>query len=142
LFFIQSAVYVGCTDGDQRPIRLAIGGLETLLEEDSELDPLEEHELAFAYNVEAQCHQMLGDAERAKEAYAKSIAEEPSEPRWYLNRAQFWDEHGRPDLALMDRRCAQELLNGEPGTPPRVREQKATPALPKPTRSAFDDESS
>jgi Tfp pilus assembly protein PilF len=38
---------------------------------------------------------------------------EPTEPRWYLNRAQYWDQKGRPELAQEDRRNAERVKRAE-----------------------------
>jgi tetratricopeptide (TPR) repeat protein len=142
LFFVQSAVYIGCTDGDRDPVRKALNGLESLLDDESDSEPLAGHQLAFAYNLEAQCHQFLGDVERAREAFGRSIEAAPLEARWYLNRAQFWDQCGQADLARSDRRIVEQLREGGPASVSPSRETNGLPALPKPSRSAFDDESS
>ena len=60
-------------------------------------------ERSFAFNLRAQCHHFLGEMEQAEKDYTESIRLAPDEPRWYSNRAQFWDQQGRPELAKADR---------------------------------------
>jgi Tfp pilus assembly protein PilF len=51
----------------------------------------------------------LGELDKAEKDYTESIELGPSQPRWYENRAQFWEQQGKPELAGVDRRRAQAL---------------------------------
>jgi tetratricopeptide (TPR) repeat protein len=69
--------------------------------------------LSFLLNLRAQAHHLLGEMDEAESDYAESIRLDPDEPRWYLNRAQFWDDRKHPDLAVTDRQRAQSLVGRE-----------------------------
>jgi len=70
---------------------------------------LTDRERSYAFNLRAQCHHFLGEMEQAEKDYGESIRLAPDEPRWYLNRAQFWEQQGRPELERADREKAQAL---------------------------------
>ena len=72
-------------------------------------DPLTDAEVGFLLNIRAQAHQFLGETEEAIKYFQESIRTSPSQPRWYLNRALFWDYNGRSDLASTDRLKAEQL---------------------------------
>jgi tetratricopeptide (TPR) repeat protein len=99
------------------------------------LQRFSESERGFLCNLRAQCHQFLGELKEAEKQYDESVRLAPTEPRWYLNRAQYWDQVGKPELAVIDRQSAQAIRDGRdvpsPGPPP-------TPALPANFVSPFD----
>jgi hypothetical protein len=74
-------------------------------------------ERSYAFNLRAQCHHFRGEMEMAEHDYGESIRLAPEQPQWYLNRAQFWGERGRPELEKVDRRKA-EILTRSSTTPP------------------------
>ena len=71
--------------------------------------PLDEGERGFAVNLRGQCHHFLGEFDQAEKDYAESISLDPTQPRWYLNRAQYRAQQGKPELAAADHRQAQAL---------------------------------
>ena len=88
------------------------------------------------HSIRTQCHQFLGEARLLQTDYDHSIRMAPNQPRWYLNRAQFWEQQGNHQLAEADRRRANELRNnGAPAKP----ESPRLPDLPAISRSPFDD---
>jgi tetratricopeptide (TPR) repeat protein len=109
--------------------------MEWLLGDKEFVDSLSAHERAFAYNLEAQCYQFLGELDKAEAGFDRSIEVEPSDRRWYLNRAQFWDHRGRSELAEYDRGMARALAGA--GMFPR-KPRRALPPLPSATESPFD----
>jgi hypothetical protein len=71
--------------------------------------PLEDSGRAFLLNCRAQSRCFLGDLDRAEGDYDESIRLAPEEPRWRLNRAQYWKQRGRPERAAEDLRQAQSV---------------------------------
>jgi Flp pilus assembly protein TadD len=51
----------------------------------------------------------MGDLAGALEDFNKCITLEPTDPKWYESRADYWKEHGRRDLADVDRSHARIL---------------------------------
>jgi hypothetical protein len=70
---------------------------------------LDDRERAWFTNCRAQIHLLLQHFEDAEDDYNESILLNPSQPRWYLNRAQYWDSRGRSDRAADDRHSAAVL---------------------------------
>jgi tetratricopeptide (TPR) repeat protein len=141
LIYYQSLIYLKHTNDDPDGFRLILEGIEWILDDATFMEAMTKHELAFAYNLRAQCHHFLNEMEKAQEDYNKSIEVEPSEPRWYLNRAQYWDQRGQSELAETDRHMAQTLREGRatltsPSFPIRF---PAKPTLPSPTVSPFEE---
>ena len=86
----------------------ALDGVERMLGK-TWANPLSVREQSFAFNLRAQCHQFLGKMHDAQKDYEKSIRLAPDEPRWYLNRAQFWQQQGQVELEQSDREKARSL---------------------------------
>jgi tetratricopeptide (TPR) repeat protein len=76
-------------------------------------EPLTIQQKAFVLNIRAQSHRFLGETVEAEGDYGESIRANPDEPRWYWNRAQFWDETNRHDLARADRAIATLHRQGD-----------------------------
>ncbi len=102
---LQNALFLGHLDGDRSAFEETLAGADSLLSRPF----LEKHDRSFLTNCRAQARHYLGDWSGALKDYNESIRLAPSEPIWYLNRAQYWDQVGRPDLAAADRRMAQGL---------------------------------
>ena len=135
LILIQAKIYLGCAYGDQEVLQRERQSMDWLLGDEEFVDSLSAHELAFAYNLQAQCYHFLGELGKAEAGFDQSIKLEPSDRRWYLNRAQFWDRRGRSELAEYDRGMARALTGG--GTFPR-KPRRDLPPLPSATDSPFD----
>ncbi len=99
---LQNSLYLGLMNADNDVFREVIGGIEALLQRPH----LEAHEKSFLTNLRAQARHFLGDFEGALKDYNEAIRLSPREAIWYANRAQFWDQRGRPDLAAADRQAA------------------------------------
>jgi len=104
----QNIIYVARLNSLPKGFQNARAKLEEMLGRDWP-NPLTDSERSYAFNLRAQCHNFLGDMEQAEKDYAESILLAPDEPRWYLNRAQFWEQQGRPQLEKADREKAQAL---------------------------------
>jgi Trypsin-like peptidase domain len=61
------------------------------------------HSKAPLFIVREYCRELLGDRVGAREDFQESIRQDPEEPCWYHDRADFWERHQRPDLAACDR---------------------------------------
>jgi tetratricopeptide (TPR) repeat protein len=108
LFHSQNVIYYAASlPHDASTFRDAIKSIDEMLSDDWSNNPLTDSERGFAINLRAQCHHFLGEMEEAERDYNKSILQAPDEPRWYLNRAQYWEQQGRKDLAERDRQTAQ-----------------------------------
>ena len=92
----------GCLRPEPSWFQPVIEDMNKMLGDNPGLDPLTPWERSFAINCRAQCHVFLGQAESGSLDYAESIKLPPDEPRWYVNRADFWNKNGRPDLAKAD----------------------------------------
>jgi tetratricopeptide (TPR) repeat protein len=68
----------------------------------------------FLSNLRGQALHFLGHDDAARREYTESIRLASREPLWYLNRAQFFDETGEPQLAAKDRRRAEAIRRAEP----------------------------
>ena len=56
-------------------------------------------ELAYYYNLRAQCHHLLREVREAQRWYDASVHADPREPRrQYENRAQYWNSVGQSRL--------------------------------------------
>ena len=78
--------------------------VQMLLDRGWPFPPLSKGERGFAVNLRGQCHHFLGELEEAEKDYTESINLAPEQPRWYENRAQYWEQQGKPELADVDRR--------------------------------------
>ncbi len=142
LIYGQALIYAKHTHDEPDGYRFALKQIQWILDDETITEPITEHELAFAYNLRAQCHHFLGEMEKVEEGYNESIEAEPSDPRWYLNRAQYWDQRGRSDLANADRQVAQSLREDRAalasGRFPASLRRPTAPALPSATESPFE----
>ena len=102
---LQNLIYLGHTDADRGIFAEAIRGADVVLSSE-DLDPFDR---SYVLNCRAQARQYLGDLKDALEDYTESIQCAPREPRWYANRALYWDLAGRADLASADRETARRL---------------------------------
>jgi tetratricopeptide (TPR) repeat protein len=107
----QNTVYVAVLGGRGEWLRDALKMVNRLVSDDWMNEPLSGIERAFALNVRAQCHHFLGELAEAEKDYAESIRLAPDQPSWYVNRARFWEQRDRKDLAEADRQKAQTLTN-------------------------------
>jgi hypothetical protein len=115
LIHIQNIVYDSCACADPSGLRYVVERTSQILDLGWQGDPPSSWERSFALNLRAQAHHLLGEMESAEADYAESIRLGPSEPRWYLNRAQFWDQQKRADLARADRTMADALTSMRAG---------------------------
>ncbi|MDB5350905.1 MAG: hypothetical protein JWN86_2152 [Planctomycetota bacterium] len=102
---LQNSLFLGHLDGDRAVFQETIAGADEVLARKH----LNAHDRSFLTNCRGQARHYLGDWGGALRDYSESIRLAPSEPFWYVNRAQYWDQRGRPDLAAADRRTAQAL---------------------------------
>jgi len=109
LIHTQNIIYQGCLRSDDSQFLLAVAEMNKMLREDWMYGTLTDAERSFATNCRAQCKAFLGEIQEAERDYGESIRLLPDQPRWYLNRADFWDHSGRPELATWDRRKAKSL---------------------------------
>jgi Trypsin-like peptidase domain len=109
LIFLQSMIFLLHLQTDQAACRLVISDVDDILSEKRIVAMLTSWERSFATNCRAQCFAFLGDDAKAQIDYAESIRLAPLEPRWYVNRAYFWEAIGRNDLANADRLKARTL---------------------------------
>ncbi len=102
LIHTQNSIYTAVLRPEPSWFQPVIEDMNKMLGDNPGLDPLTPWERSFAINCRAQCHVFLGQAESGSLDYAESIRLAPDEPRWYVNRADFWNKNGRPDLAKAD----------------------------------------
>ena len=102
---LQNSLFLGLLDRDREAFEGTIQGAEEVLSR-KYLDP---RHRSFLINCRAQARHYLGDWDGALRDYTESIRLSPREPSWYLNRAHYWDQRNRPDLAENDRRVARML---------------------------------
>jgi hypothetical protein len=110
LIHLQNLVYLGA-------LQQRSGAIDEVLEvtheyldlRDPLAEPLTDYQKSFAFSLQAQAYHLQRQPTLAERDYAESIRLAPSEPRWYLNRAQFWDQEGRHDLARADRLKAETI---------------------------------
>lgn len=104
---LQNSLFLGLLDRDPAVFEETIAGVDEVLTRRY----LEPHDRSFLTNCRAQARHYLGDLNGALRDYTESIRLSPGEPYWYVNRAQYWDQRGRPDLAATDRQTAAMLQN-------------------------------
>jgi tetratricopeptide (TPR) repeat protein len=138
LIQIQAGVYLARSYDTRAGFVDELEALQWLLQNKEFVVSLTPHELAFACNLRAQCYHFLGEMEKAEAGYDQSISVERSDARWFLNRAQFWDQRGKRELAEYDRQMAQALRLGGP-LPKKVVQALPLPPLPSPANSPFGD---
>ncbi len=102
---IQNTLYLGLLDHDPDAYREVIEGADDILARKH----VAARDRSFLTNCRAQARHYLGDWDGALRDYSDSINLAPSEPVWYVNRAQYYDQRGRPDLAAKDRMTAETL---------------------------------
>jgi hypothetical protein len=139
--YLQTYLYCYHIDRDTAVARAALDLADQLARNDfADSDPTL-WEQSFLANLRGQAHHFLGENEKAEDRYAESIRLAPKERRWYLNRAQFYEEIGKPTLAARNRRWADEVSRGEPVDEmakwPSI-PTPAQPTLPNADRSPFD----
>jgi hypothetical protein len=130
LFQLQAGIYLDYNSGRESDLQGDIAQADRLLAN----APLQEHERGFAMNCRAQARHFLGDLDGAKKDYEESIRLDPVEPRWRLNRAQYWQQRGRMDLAEVDRKEAARLRENRK-TGVRVEREELTGHSDIPPRS-------
>lgn len=109
LIYIQWSIYLACLDSSREDILESLEDVQSLINSDWPCVPLSKNDRSFAVNLRGQCYGFLGEFDRAEEDYNESIRLAPDQPRWYTNRAQYWDQRGKLELADADRRQAQAL---------------------------------
>lgn len=102
---LQNSLYLGHLDADKSIFREAVAGTDALLSKPY----LDARERSYLTNLRAQSRHYLGQYDEALQDYNESIRLSPREPTWYVNRAQYWDQRGRPDLGAADRDVAASL---------------------------------
>jgi tetratricopeptide (TPR) repeat protein len=115
LIYLESSIYLSLLRSDLDGFRREIQTVGEFLDEKLPHAAFIDEEKSFAINCRAQCHQFLGNLTEAERDYSESIRLDPNEPRWYLNRAQFWDQRGKPELSASDRHEAQSLRDARSG---------------------------
>ncbi len=113
LTFFQSVLYQAFAHSRPQDFRFVETETSFILGLSWEVAPLDDHDKSYFYNLRAQAHHFLGEFAEAERDYEESLRMEPTEPRWYLNRAQYWDQKGRPELAQEDRRNAERVKRAE-----------------------------
>jgi hypothetical protein len=142
LINLQSTLYCVAADRDQRDVQGVVRELDRMLKEEREDEELTNWQRGFLFSLRGQAFGCLGEVKKAEDAYAESIRVCPAEPRWYLNRAQFWDTMHKPERAAQDRKLAEEVTQGRQQElvaetkPPIPRPE--TPALPSDASSPFE----
>ena len=63
---------------------------------------LDEMSRAQLFNLRGFCRELLGDVDGAGGDFGEAILLDPDEPRWYPDRADFWERQNLPDLADRD----------------------------------------
>ncbi len=129
LILSQSILYCCAAVWDEGSVQAVVDELDRMLKgECDEEAELTDWQRGFLFNLRGQAFGFLGQIKRAEDAYAESIRACPDEPRWYLNRAQFWNTMHKPELAAQDRKLAEEV------TQRRQEEQAAQtkPPIPRP----------
>jgi tetratricopeptide (TPR) repeat protein len=109
MIHLQNIIFETCAYSEQAGFQYVVERTTKVLSPEWSGEPLTDHERGFALNLRAQAHYFLEEMKEAEDDYGRSVHEDPHEPRWYLNRAQFWDQMNRPDLANADRRRSSEL---------------------------------
>ena len=107
LIHFQNIVYCACIESLPEKLLYAGESMNALLQFDAAGHVLSVAERAFAVNIRAQCNHFLGSMAAAEKDYNASINLAPDQPRWYLNRAQYWEHAGWPLSAAADRWQAQ-----------------------------------
>jgi Trypsin-like peptidase domain len=106
---LQNYMYDAVVRLDQSSFQFLVGATTRLLGMDWPGEPLSEHERSWVFSIRAQAHHFLHEIELARDDYDKSIRIEPEDPRWYLNRAQFWESCDRPELGRLDREMCEKI---------------------------------
>jgi tetratricopeptide (TPR) repeat protein len=106
---IQSIVYRASALSDPKGFRHVVAETTRILGAEPSTFELTAYDSSFLHNLRAQAHHFLGELDDAERDYTESIRLAPDEPRWYLNRSQFWADRNRGDRAESDRLDASKL---------------------------------
>jgi tetratricopeptide (TPR) repeat protein len=109
MIHLQAILYECYAHSDPSGFKLVVEATSQHLRPGWTGETFTSYERSFALNLRGQAYHLLGEAELAKRDYDESLRLEPQEPRWYLNRAQFWESQNRPDLARADRTKAEHI---------------------------------
>jgi tetratricopeptide (TPR) repeat protein len=107
--YLQSVIYHAAVLADPMGFRHVVSETNRILGAEASIFCLTEHDRSFLNNLRAQAHHFLHDFESAEKDYTSAIRLGPKDPRWYLNRAKFWDDTGQTDRAKSDRLEAARL---------------------------------
>ncbi len=116
LIHIQNIIVDSFACSEPADLRYVVQRTTYILSSNWKGKPLTIREEARAFNLRAQAYHLLGETRSAEADFAKSIRVDPWERNWYLTRAKFWDQTGRPDLARADRMKSADATHweGEP----------------------------
>jgi hypothetical protein len=103
-------LYVGVAFVRREAIQRNVVWLDGLVERPPE--PLDDEEKAELLDLRAFCRERLGDLDGARADFDAAIRLSEYEPRWYLDRADFWTRRNRAEPADRDRTTARRLMRG------------------------------
>jgi Trypsin-like peptidase domain len=104
---IQNFVYRAAARFDRPSFQFVVEWTAHVLGPNWPGEPLTEHERSWLSNIKAQARHLLGEMDQARDDYDESVRTEPQDARWYLNRAQFRESCGHPELGQLDRAMAE-----------------------------------
>jgi hypothetical protein len=109
MIHLQNLVYLAALDLRADAPEAVLQTVDEFLHRNPLADQLTDNQRSFVLNLRAQVYHLQRRPSLAERDYAESIRLAPNEPRWYLNRAQFWDQEGRGELAIADRLKAENI---------------------------------
>jgi hypothetical protein len=115
LAHLQNVLYDACVLNDAPGFGYVVEWTTKILGRDWFGEELTKQEKAFAFDLRAKAHSLLGEKEKAVLDSGRSIRADEDEPYWYLSRARFWGEIKRPDLASIDVQRANAILRERRG---------------------------
>jgi Trypsin-like peptidase domain len=115
---IYSELYASYADPDRQSLARGIECLDILITWHEGRNPEGTKYRAALVNARAQFRELSKDFLGALKDYSQAIPLDPDEPRWLVDRANFWNRRGRQDFAADDRAKAERLLERRPPVVP------------------------